>query len=122
MPETLISTREAADRLGVSLSTIQTMIKHGEIKALRKGRAVKVSESDLQELLEQKKGRMAGDMTMPEIRSLEEFKANLVKALDDRVVKQALQRCIGGPGFRKQVLEVLGSPEAREKIARIRAR
>ncbi|MDD1669944.1 MAG: helix-turn-helix domain-containing protein, partial [Methanomicrobiales archaeon] len=90
MPGTLISPREAAGRLGVSLAAMQTMIRNGEIKALRKGRLVKVSEADLQDLLDQKKGRMAGDMTMPEIRSLDEFKENLVRALDDRVVKQAL--------------------------------
>jgi len=122
MPGTLISPREAAGRLGVSLAAMQTMIRNGEIKALRKGRLVKVSEADLQDLLDQKKGRMAGDMTMPEIRSLDEFKENLVQALDDRVVKQALQRCIGGAGLRRQVLDALDSPEVREKLRKIQGR
>ena len=122
MPGTLISPREAAGRLGVSLAAMQTMIRNGEIKALRKGRLVKVSEADLQDLLDQKKGRMAGDMTMPEIRSLDEFKENLVRALDDRVVKQALQRCIGGAGLKRQVLDALDSPEVREKLRKIQGR
>ncbi|HMA05636.1 MAG TPA: helix-turn-helix domain-containing protein [Methanomicrobiales archaeon] len=120
MAETLISAKEAAERLGVSLTVMQTMIKHGEIKALRRGRLVKVSESDLKDLLDQKKGRMEGDLTMSELRSLDEFKQNLVRALDDRVVKQALQRCIGGAGFRKQFLEALDSPEVKRKITGIR--
>jgi excisionase family DNA binding protein len=120
MPETFISMKEAAGRLGVSPAAMQTMIKHGEIKALRKGRLVKVSEADLETLLDQKRGRMEGDMTMSEIRSLDEFKQNLVRALDDRVVKQALQRCIGGAGFREQFLAALDTPEVKEKINRIR--
>jgi hypothetical protein len=65
---------------------------------------------------------MAGDLTVPEVRSLDEFKQNLVRALDDTVVKQALQRCIGGPGFRDQFLEALDLPEVQEKLAGIRKR
>jgi excisionase family DNA binding protein len=122
MPETLISTGEAARRLGISLAAMQTMVRNGEIKALRKGRLVKVSEADLQVLLDQKQGRMEGDMTMSEVRSLDEFKKNLVQALDDKVVKQALQRCIGGAGFREQVLDALDAPEVRRKLAKIRKR
>jgi excisionase family DNA binding protein len=122
MPETLISTKEAAGRLGVSLATIQTMIKNGEIKALRKGRLVKISEADLRVLLDQKQGRMEGDMSMSEIRSLDEFKQNLVRALEDKVVKQALQRCVGGTGFRDQLLNALDSPEVQAKLEKIRRR
>ena len=119
MAEKFVSTREAAERLGVSLSAVRTMIRHGEIKALRKGRLVKVSEANLQDLVDQKQGRMAGDMDMSEIRALEEFKQNLVRALDDKVVKQALQRCIGGPGFSDQFLEALDNPKVQAKIAKI---
>jgi excisionase family DNA binding protein len=122
MAETFISTKEAAGRLGVSLAAMQSMIRNGEIKALKKGRLVKVSEADLQDLLDQKRGRMAGDMSMSEVRSLDEFKQNLIMALDDRVVKQALQRCIGGTGFRRQFLEALDSPEVKEKITKIRVK
>ncbi|HVN66610.1 MAG TPA: helix-turn-helix domain-containing protein [Methanomicrobiales archaeon] len=122
MPETLISPREAAGRLGVSLATVQTMIKNGEIKALRRGRLVKVSEADLQDLLDQKEGRMHGDMTMSEIRSLDEFKRNLVRALDDRVVKQAIQQCVGAGGFSEQLLGALDNPEVQAKLAGIRRR
>ena len=120
MAEKLVSTREAAARLGVSPAVMQTMIKNGEIKALRKGRLMQVSERDLEVLLDQKQGRMEGDMTMSEIRSLDEFKRNLVRALDDTVVRQALQRCVGGACFRDQLLDALETPEVRKKLAAIR--
>jgi excisionase family DNA binding protein len=114
--------REAAARLGVPLSMLKAMIKNGEIGAVKKGRTMMVSVSDIDALLAQKQGRMAGDLTVPEVRSLDEFKQNLVRALDDTVVKQALQRCIGGPGFRDQFLEALDLPEVQEKLAGIRKR
>lgn len=120
MPETLISPGEAARRLGVSPAAMQAMIRNGEIKALRKGRFIKISEADLRVLLDQKEGRMEGDMAMSEIRSLDEFRRNLVRALDDRLVKRALQRCVRGDGFRDQLLEALDHPEVREKVAAIR--
>jgi excisionase family DNA binding protein len=120
MAEKFVSTKEAAERLGITPTSLRTMIKHGEIKALRKGRLAVVSEADLRTLLDQKQGRMEGDMAMSEIRALEEFKENLVLALEDKVVKQALQRCIGGAGFKKQFLEALDAPEVREKLTRIR--
>jgi len=122
MAETLLSTREAAARLGISLSAMQTMIKHGEIRTLRKGRLVKVSEADLEDLVDQKRGRMAGDMDMSEIRALDEFKRNLVQALEDEGIKQSVQQCIGGAGLREQLLEALDLPEVREKLAKIRKR
>jgi len=122
MPETLLSTREAAGRLGVSLTTMRAMIRNGEIRTLRKGKLVKVSLADLQTLVDQKRGRMAGDLTMSEERALEEFKKNLVQALEDKGVKQSLQECIGGAGFKEQFLEALDLPEVREKLAKIRKR
>ncbi len=112
--------REAAARLGVPPSMLKAMIKNGEIGAVKKGPLMMVSVSDIDDLLDQKQGRMAGDMTMPEVRSLDEFKQNLVRALDDTVVKQALQRCIGGPGFREQFLQALDLPEVKEKLSKIR--
>jgi excisionase family DNA binding protein len=120
MAEKLISTKEAAERLGVSLPALRTMIRNGEIRAIRKGRLLMVSDGDLRDLLDQKRGRMAGDMTMSEMRALDEFKENLVQALDDKVVKQALQRCIGGAGLREQVLEALDSPDVQKKLMKIR--
>jgi excisionase family DNA binding protein len=122
MAEKFVSTREAAERLGISLSTMRTMIRHGEIKALRKGRLVRVSEADLQDLLDQKEGRMAGDMDMSEIRALEEFKRNLSRALEDEGIKQSLRECVRGTGFREQLLEALDLPEVQEKLAGIRRR
>ena len=122
MVETLLSTKEAAARLGISLSAMRTMIKHGEIRALRRGNLMKVSEADLQTLLDQKRGRMEGDMTMSEVRALDEFKRHLIQALEDQGVKQSLQECIAGAPFREQFLEALDLPEVREKLASIRKR
>lgn len=42
-----VSTKEAAERLGISLPTMRTMIRNGEIRAFREGRLVMVSEADL---------------------------------------------------------------------------
>jgi excisionase family DNA binding protein len=111
--------REAAARLGVPPSVLRAMVENGEIGTVKKGRATMVSVSDIDDLLAQKQGRMAGDLSMTETRSLDEFKGNLVRALDDKVVKQALTRCIGGPGFRDQFLEALDDPKVQAKIARI---
>ena len=122
MPETLLSPKEAAGRLGVSLTTMRTMIRNGEIRTLRKGKLVQVSLADLQILVDQKRGRMAGDLTMSEERALDEFKRNLIQALEDKGVKQSLRECIGGAGFKDQFLEALDLPEVKEKLAEIRNR
>jgi excisionase family DNA binding protein len=112
--------REAAARLGVPLSTLKGMIQNGEIGAVKKGRTMMVSVADIDDFIGQKQGRMTGDLTMPEVRSLEEFRQNLVRALNDEVVKLALQRCVGGAGFRDQLLEALDDAGVREKVAAIR--
>ncbi|MDD1663341.1 MAG: helix-turn-helix domain-containing protein [Methanomicrobiales archaeon] len=122
MPETLLSPKEAAGRLGVSLTTMRTMIRNGEIRTLRKGKLVQVSLADLQILVDQKRGRMAGDLTMSEERALDEFKRNLIQALEDKGVKQSLRECMGGAGFKDQFLEALDLPEVKEKLAEIRNR
>ncbi len=111
--------REAAARLGVPLSVLKGMIRNGEITAVKKGGAMVISVADLDDLLGQKQGRMAGDMAMPEVRALDEFRENLVLALEDRVVKQALRQCIGGAGFRDQVLKALDDPAVQAKVAKI---
>ena len=122
MAGTLLSTKEAAARLGISLPALRTMIRNGEISTVRKGNLVKVSKADLQTLIDQKHGRMPGDMAMEEVRALDEFKSNLVQALEDEGVKQSLRQCIGGAGFREQFLKALDLPEVQEKLSKIRKR
>ncbi len=112
--------REAAARLGAPLSVLKGMIRNGDITAVKKGRTMMVSVEDIDALLGQKLGRMAGDMAMPEVRALDEFRENLVLALEDKVVKQALRQCIGEAGFRDQVLAALDDPAVKEKVAAIR--
>ena len=114
--------REAAARLGVPHSVLKGMIKNGEITAVKKGKTMMISVDDLDDLLGQKQGRMAGDLSMGEVRSLDEFRENLVRALNDEVVKQALRRCVGGAGFRDQLLEALDDAGVREKVSSIRKR
>ena len=114
--------REAAARLGVPPSVLKGMIKNGEITAVKKGRAMMISVADLDDLLGQKAGRMTGDMAVPEVRAQEEFRENLVRALNDEVVKQALRRCVGGAGFRDQLLDALDDAGVREKVSAIRKR
>ena len=82
MPGRFLPEREAAARLGVPPSTLKAMIKNGEIGAVKKGRVTMVPVSDIDEFLDQRQGRMAGDLTMSEVRSLDEFKQHLVRALD----------------------------------------
>jgi excisionase family DNA binding protein len=115
-----LAPREAAARLGIPPSMMQAMIKNGEVGAVKKGGTMMVSVEDLDSLLEQKQGRMTGDLAMPEVRALDEFRQNLVLALEDKVVKQALRQCIGGAGFRDQVLRALDDPVVKEKVAGIR--
>lgn len=101
---------------------LKGMINNGEITAVKKGGAMLISVADLDDLIGQKHGRMAGDMAMPEVRALDEFRENLVLALEDKVVKQALRQCIGGAGFSDQVLKALDDPVVQAKVARIRNR
>jgi excisionase family DNA binding protein len=112
--------KEAAARLGVPLSVLKGMINNGEITAVKKGGTMVISVADLDDLVGQKQGRMAGDLAMSEVRSLDEFRENLVRALKDEVVKQALRRCVGGAGFRDQLLEALDDAGVREKVGAIR--
>ena len=95
MPGRFLPEREAAARLGVPPSMLKAMIKNDEIGSVKKGRTMMVPVSAIDELLSQRRGRLAGDLSMAEERSLDEFKKNLIQALDDQVVKQALQRCLG---------------------------
>jgi len=117
-----LAEREAAARLGVPLSVLKGMIRNGEITAVKKGGGMVISVADLDDLLGQKQGRMAGDMAMPEVRALDEFRDKFIRALNDEMVKQALRRCVGGAGFRDQLLEALDDAGIREKVAAIRTR
>ena len=101
---------------------LKAMIRNGEIGAVKKGRTMVVSVADIDDFLGQKEGRMTGDMAMPEVRAQEEFRENLVRALNDEVVKQALRRCVGGAGFRDQLLDALDDSGVREKVSAIRKR
>jgi hypothetical protein len=56
---------------------------------------------------------------MSEERALDEFKRNLIQALEDEGIKQSLRECVGGAGFREQLLEPLDLPEIQEILARI---
>lgn len=53
----MITTTEAARRLGVSDQTIRRLITAGELPAYRFGRQFRVSEVDLQSYLERKRTR-----------------------------------------------------------------
>ncbi|MDD1668263.1 MAG: helix-turn-helix domain-containing protein [Methanomicrobiales archaeon] len=114
--------REAAARLGVPPSMMQAMIKNGEVGAVKKGGTMMVSVDDIDGLLGQKQGRMAGDLAMTEVRVLDEFRQNLVQALGDEGVRQSLRECVGRADFQAQLLEALDLPEVRDKVAGIRKR
>jgi len=122
MADLLLSAGEAARRLGVSPATMRTMIRNGEIRTLRVGGRVKIPGGDLQPLLDQKQGRVTGDLAMAEVRALDEFKGNLIQALEDARVQEKLQECVGGKGFRQQLLAALDHPEIRARVAKIRNR
>lgn len=55
MVEKLYSPEEAANLLGVSLRTMRTIIKNGEIRHVRIGRLVKISDGDLQKFIDNNK-------------------------------------------------------------------
>ena len=55
MVEKLYSPEEAADLLGISLRTMRTTIKRGEIRHIRIGRLVRISDGDLQTFIDNRK-------------------------------------------------------------------
>jgi excisionase family DNA binding protein len=55
MVEKLYSPEEAADLLGISLRTMRTMIKREEIRHVRIGRLVRISDGDLQTFIDNRK-------------------------------------------------------------------
>ena len=53
----LISTSEAAERLGVHITRVQVLIREGRLPAQRIGRTYVVDEADLKLVAERKTGR-----------------------------------------------------------------
>ena len=51
----LLTRKEAAERIGVTPTTLSAWIKAGKIKAARPGRAYRIPESEIERLLEAKK-------------------------------------------------------------------
>ncbi len=52
--ETMLSRKEAAERLGILPVTLSAWIKAGKIRAAHPGRAYKIPESEIARLLEAK--------------------------------------------------------------------
>jgi excisionase family DNA binding protein len=53
----LIGTKEASERLGVSQQRVQALIKNGQLPAEKVGRDWLIKEDDLQKVSERKPGR-----------------------------------------------------------------
>jgi excisionase family DNA binding protein len=53
----LIGTKEAAERLGVSQQRVQALIKSGQLPAEKVGRDWLINEKDLEKVSERKTGR-----------------------------------------------------------------
>jgi excisionase family DNA binding protein len=53
----LLSTTQAADRLGVSVARVQTFIWEGRLAAIKVGRAYAIDEDDLKSVENRKTGR-----------------------------------------------------------------
>jgi excisionase family DNA binding protein len=51
-PERLYSRKEAIQRLNCSLSTLERLIRHGEIPVVRMGRKILIRESALERWIE----------------------------------------------------------------------
>jgi excisionase family DNA binding protein len=53
----LLTTKEAAEHLGISIRRVQELVKSGRLPADKFGRALVIRESDLQLVEERKAGR-----------------------------------------------------------------
>lgn len=49
---TLLNAQQAADRLGVSRKTLQSLYLDGQLRVVRFGRSVRISEEDLAEFID----------------------------------------------------------------------
>lgn len=54
-----LTTEQAAERLGIGLRRVQTLVQNGRLPAGRFGRALMIKESDLALVAERKTGRPA---------------------------------------------------------------
>lgn len=61
--QALLTYREVAKTLRVSERTIWTLVKRGELPAVRFGHSVRIDPADLRAFIEQAKGRGACDAT-----------------------------------------------------------
>lgn len=61
--QSLLTYREVAKTLRVSERTIWTLVKRGELPAVRFGHSVRIDPVDLRAFIEQAKGRGACDAT-----------------------------------------------------------
>lgn len=61
MSKKLLTTKEAAETLGVTVRRVQAMIKDGRLQAEKLGRDYVVKESDLDAVRERKAGRPKTD-------------------------------------------------------------
>lgn len=61
--QSLLTYREVAKTLRVSERTIWTLVKRGELPAVRFGHSVRIDPADLRAFIEQAKGRGACDAT-----------------------------------------------------------
>ncbi len=59
----LLTTKETADKLGVSVRRVQAMITDGSLPASKLGRDYVIKESDLEVVKARKPGRPAKDKT-----------------------------------------------------------
>ena len=59
----LLTTKETADKLGVSVRRVQAMITDGSLPASKLGRDYVIKESDLEVVKDRKPGRPAKDKT-----------------------------------------------------------
>ncbi|MCK6460276.1 MAG: helix-turn-helix domain-containing protein [Planctomycetes bacterium] len=60
-PARLLTAREAADRLAVSLRTLRTIIGQGELPVVRVGiRGLRIHPEDLHRFIEERRGVLCG--------------------------------------------------------------
>lgn len=70
----LISTSDAAERLGVHITRVQVLIREGRLPAQRIGRTYVVDENDLKLVEERKTGRPPKQTPLPEKRATSQKK------------------------------------------------
>ncbi|MCD6536607.1 MAG: helix-turn-helix domain-containing protein [Thaumarchaeota archaeon] len=59
MPDRLLSPKQAAEELGVSIWSIYRLIRKGDLVAIRVGRLLRIPESSLEAFLDLKRVRVS---------------------------------------------------------------